>query len=121
VEAVTYTEARSVQAAQPVQMGGQAFPSRATVPGSRLFDDPANRRAARPAEADVTAPLLDVRPVARVAPPEMQIGDLILAARSHQPAEGEVCRRCGWHWPCPRYFSARYALIQAHIPPAVWA
>jgi hypothetical protein len=42
-------------------------------------------------------------------------------ARTHRPGGEDVCRECGWHWPCPAFFAARRALIRAGVPPVYWA
>jgi hypothetical protein len=65
----------------------------------------------------VTVVLVDIRP----APAAVGQAELVRDAREHRP-DGplDVCVVCDRHWPCPRYFTARYALIRAGIPPAVW-
>jgi hypothetical protein len=60
----------------------------------------------------VTAPTLP--------PPEVR--QHIAAAIAHRPAGYlELCRECGWHYPCPPYFRAKLALIIADVPPIFWA
>jgi hypothetical protein len=64
----------------------------------------------------VTVILVDIQPM----PVDGRAG-LVRDAREHRP-DGPLdeCVVCDRHWPCPRYFTARYALIRAGIPPAVW-
>lgn len=48
--------------------------------------------------------------------------DLVAQARAHRRAgPQDLCRACGWHWPCPTFFAARWALIRAGVDPEWWA
>lgn len=66
----------------------------------------------------MTAVVLEVCP----APAGPDPVELVGQARRHRPyGREDLCRACGWHWPCPAFFAARYALIAAGVDPELWA
>ena len=67
----------------------------------------------------MTVVVLDVQP----APCDLErLTDPVDEARAHRPqGEQDLCAACGWHWPCPGFFAARWSLIRVGVPPAVWA
>ena len=67
----------------------------------------------------MTVALVDPDAAARCALP--YTGEIERAGRHRAEGEDDVCVECGWHWPCPSYFQARHALIQAGVSPAAWA